>query len=78
MGAGRPALRLKFQDATDADHMEITLYNVRFEAPEASVSGRDPARMTVNFQAFYDSKAKGSARAIMVKMKGAQLKTSAY
>jgi len=77
-GAGRPALRLKFQDATDADHMEITLYNVRFEAPEASVSGRDPARMTVNFQAFYDSKAKGSARAIMVKMKGAQLKTSAY
>jgi len=78
-GAGRPALILKFQDATDADHMEITLYNVRFEAPEASVSGRDPARMSVNFQAFYDSKALGSAKAIMVKMKGAQLKTgSAY
>ena len=74
-GAGRPALILKFQDATDADHMEITLYNVRFEAPEASVSGRDPARMSVNFQAFYDSKALGSAKAIMVKMKGAQLKT---
>ncbi len=77
-GAGRPALKLKFQDATDADHMEITLYNVRFEAPEASVSGRDPARMSVNFQAFYDSKAKGAAAAIMVKMKGAQLQTSAY
>ena len=77
-GAGRPALKLKFQDATDADHMEITLYNVRFEAPEASVSGRDPARMSVNFQAFYDSKLLGSAKAITVKMKGTQLSTDAY
>lgn len=77
-GAGRPALILKFQDATDADHMEITLYNVRFEAPEASVSGRDPARMTVNFQGFYDSKAKGAAKAIQVKMKGTNLQTSPY
>jgi len=77
-GAGRPALKLKFQDATDADHMEIILYNVRFEAPTASVSGRDPARMSAGFQAFYDSKALGSASAIMVKMKGAQLSTDAY
>ena len=77
-GAGRPALKLKFQDASDADHMEILLFNVRFEAPEASVSGRDPARMSVNFQAFYDSKAKGAAAAIMVKMKGTNLSTSAY
>ena len=77
-GAGRPALKLKFQDADDADHMEIVLYNVRFEAPTASVSGRDPARMSVGFQAFYDSKALGSAKAITVKMKGTQLKTSAY
>ena len=77
-GAGRPALKLKFQDATDADHMEITLYNVRFEAPTASVSGRDPARMSVGFQAFYDSKALGSAKAIVVKMKGSQLSTDAY
>jgi hypothetical protein len=58
--------------------MEIVLYNVRFEAPEASVSGRDPARMSVNFQAFYDSKAKGAAKAIQVKMKGTNLSTTAY
>ena len=77
-GNGRPALKLKFQDAVDADHMEIDLYNVRFEAPEASVSGRDPARMSVNFQAFYDSKAAGSKKAIQIKMKGAQLSTSVY
>ena len=77
-GAGRPALKLKFQDASDADHMEIDLYNVRFEAPTASVSGRDPARMSVGFQAFYDSKAKGSAKAIQVKMKGTNLSTDAY
>jgi len=77
-GAGRPALKLKFQDADDADHMEIDLYNVRFEAPTASVSGRDPARMSAGFQAFYDSKAKGAAKAIQIKLKGTQLKASAY
>jgi len=51
---------------------------VRFEAPTASVSGRDPARMQVGFQAFYDSKAKGAAKAIQIKMKGTQLKTTDY
>ena len=77
-GQGRPALKLKFQDAVDADHMEIDLYNVRFEAPEASVSGRDPARMSVNFQAFYDAKETGAAKAIQIKLKGAGLSTSVY
>ena len=77
-GAGRPALKLKFQDALDADNMEITLFNVRFEAPEASVSGRDPARMTVGFQAFYDSKLTGANKAIVVKMKGSNLSTTTY
>ena len=77
-GQGRPALKMKFQDSDDADHMEIDLYNVRFEAPEASVSGRDPARMSVNFQAFYDAKATGAAKAIQVKLKGTQLSTTTY
>ena len=77
-GAGRPALILKFQDALDADNMEITLFNVRFEAPEASVSGRDPARMTVGFQAFYDSKLTGANKAIVVKMKGSNLSLTGY
>ena len=77
-GQGRPALLIKFQDQDDADHMEIQLYNVRFEAPEASVSGRDPARMSVNFQGFYDSKATGAAKAIQVKLKGTGLSTDAY
>lgn len=77
-GQGRPALKMKFQDTDDADHMEIDLYNVRFEAPEASVSGRDPARMTVNFQAFYDAQATGAAKAIQVKLKGTQLSTTTY
>ena len=79
-GQGTPALTLKFQDADkdDSDFMEIILYNIRFEAPEASVSGRDPARMSVGFQAFYDSKATGAQKAITVKMKGAQLQASDY
>ena len=79
-GKGKPALKFKFQDADrdDSDYLEINLFNVRFEAPTASVSGRDPARMSVGFQAFYDSRADGADKAIEVKMKGAQLQTSDY
>jgi hypothetical protein len=42
------------------------------------VSGRDPARMSVGFQAFYDSKATGAAKAITVKMAGTNLQSSNY
>ena len=79
-GKGKPALKFKFQDADrdDSDYLEINLFNVRFEAPTASVSGRDPARMSVGFQAFYDSRADGADKAISIKMKGAQLQTSTY
>ena len=80
-GQGTPALKLKFTGAGDlatTEFIEIDLYNIRFEAPTASVSGRDPARMSVGFQAFYDSKATGAAKAITVKMKGSNLQTSDY
>jgi len=80
-GQGTPALKLKFTGAGDlatTEFVEIDLYNIRFEAPTASVSGRDPARMSVGFQAFYDSKATGAQKAITVKMKGSNLQTSAY
>ena len=80
-GQGTPALKLKFTGAgtlATTEFVEIDLYNIRFEAPTASVSGRDPARMSVGFQAFYDSKATGAAKAITVKMKGSNLQTSDY
>jgi hypothetical protein len=80
-GQGTPALKLKFTAAGSAattDFVEIDLYNIRFEAPTASVSGRDPARMSVGFQAFYDSKATGAAKAITVKMAGTNLQSSNY
>lgn len=80
-GQGTPALKLKFTAAGDAastDFVEIDLYNIRFEAPTASVSGRDPARMSVGFQAFYDSKATGASKAITVKMAGTNLQSSDY
>ena len=80
-GQGTPALKLKFTGAGDlaaTEFIEIDLYNIRFEAPTASVSGRDPARMSVGFQAFYDSKATGANKAITVKMTGSNLQTSDY
>ena len=70
-GAGKPAITLKFAaEGALTDFIEIELYNVRFEAPEASVSGRDPNRMSVGFQAFYDATSNGAGKAIQVKMLG--------
>ena len=80
-GQGTPALKLKFTGAgtlATTEFVEIDLYNIRFEAPTASVSGRDPARMSVGFQGFFDSKATGAQKAITVKMKGSNLQTSDY
>jgi len=47
-----PALKLKFTDEAGADYFEIELYHLRFEAPEANVSGRDTNTMTLNFVAL--------------------------
>lgn len=81
-GSGIPALKFKFVGDDATDTVEIDLYNVRFEAPEASVSGRDPARMTVGFQAYHDlgpsSTVSGADKAIQVKMTGTGLKHSKY
>ena len=54
-GAGKDAIRLKFASEDGNDSLEFKFFNVRFEAPQASVSGRDANRMSVAFQAFYDA-----------------------
>ena len=76
-GSGIPSLKFVFVGDTAGDEIHIELYNVRFEAPEASVSGRDPARMTVGFQAFHDlgpasgtGAGKGADKAIQMKLIG--------
>ena len=72
-GGGKPAIRLKFTaEGALTDFIQIDLFNVRFEAPEASVSGRDPNRMSVGFQAFYDATSNGAGKAIEVKMLGSE------
>ena len=49
-----PVLKLVFQDEAGSDYIRFEFFKVRFEAPEASVSGRDTNTMTVNFVALYD------------------------
>tara|TARA_R100000005_G_C4968443_1_gene182323 strand:- start:294 stop:1325 length:1032 start_codon:yes stop_codon:yes gene_type:complete len=49
-----PSLKLKLIDEAGADYIDFEFYNIRFEAPEASVSGRDTNTMTVNFIGLYD------------------------
>ena len=69
LGAG--AIRLKFKNEAGTEYLEFEFYNVRFEAPEASVSGRDPNRMSVGFQAFFDAKQGGAQKSIQAVLSGA-------
>jgi len=79
-GAGKPAIKLKFASESGADYIEFKLFNVRFEAPEASVSGRDPNRMSVGFQAYYDATTLGSGKAVECKLvgSGSHIQTTNY
>ena len=79
-GAGKDAIRLKFASEDGNDYLEFKFFNVRFEAPTASVSGRDPNRMSVGFQAFYDASASGAGKAIEAKLvgSGSHVQTTAY
>ena len=79
-GAGKDAIRIKFASESGDDSLEFKFYNVRFEAPQASVSGRDANRMSVAFQAFYDATDKGAAKAIEAKLvgSGSHIQDTAY
>lgn len=47
-------MTLKFLDEAGADYIQFEFFKLRFEAPEASVSGRDTNTMSVGFVALYD------------------------
>lgn len=74
-GSATPAMVLNFAPESGTDYVEIKFFHLRFEAPEASVSGRDTQTMTVNFIALADTG--NSNDAMSVKTKGAQ-RTSTY
>lgn len=67
---GKGAIRVRFKNEAGTEFLEFEFYNVRFEAPEASVSGRDPNRMSVGFQAFYDAKQGGAQKSVQAILKG--------
>ena len=46
-------LKVQFGDDSTADLMTFNFYKIRFEAPEANVSGRDTNTMSVGFTALY-------------------------
>ena len=70
------ALRLKLSDEAGTDSIEIDFFHVRFESPEASVSGRDTNTMTVNFIGLFD--AVTNSKAMQVTMLGTQLSATQY
>ena len=78
--AADPTITLDLQSEADNDteYIKIYLYNVRFEAPEASVSGRDTNTMTVGFVALYDATTSGADKAMRIQGKGGALGTSAF
>lgn len=78
-GSSNDALKLVFKEedgsggSSASDYMEIQFYNVRFEAPESTVSGRDTQTMSVGFVALYDD----TAEAVMdIQLKGGAMGTA--
>ena len=78
-GGSNDALKLVFKEedgsggSSATNYMEIQFYNVRFEAPESTVSGRDTQTMSVGFVALYDD----TAEAVMdVQLKGGSMTAS--
>ncbi len=49
------ALKVQFGDDTTADLLTFNFYKIRFEAPEANVSGRDSQTLSVGFVALFDA-----------------------
>lgn len=79
-GSGKDAIRIRFASEDGNDSLEFKFFNVRFEAPQASVSGRDANRMSVAFQAFYDATADGAGKAIEARLigSGSHVRNTAY
>jgi FlaG/FlaF family flagellin (archaellin) len=48
-------LKVQFGDESTADVMVFNFYKIRFEAPDANVSGRDTQTMSVPFVALYST-----------------------
>lgn len=69
-----PVLSLYLKDEAAADFILFQFENIRFEAPEASVSGRDTNTMTVNFVALYDD----NRGCMTVTAQGLQLSSTQY
>ena len=46
-------LKVQFGDESTADVVTFNFYKIRFEAPDANVSGRDTQTMTVPFIALF-------------------------
>jgi hypothetical protein len=66
-------LKVQFGDESTADVLTFNFYKIRFEAPDANVSGRDTQTMTVPFIALYSP---DDSKMMDVVMKNAQ--SSAY
>ena len=79
-GADAPTISLKLLEESDGanNYLHINLYNVRFEAPSANVSGRDTNTMSVGFIALYDNTVSGADKTMNITMKGGAVGTSAY
>lgn len=76
--ASQSAIELHLIDEAGQDSIKFEFFHVFFEAPEASVSGRDTNTMSVNFTALYDDVSGGAAKAMTCTMEGANLASSAY
>ena len=67
-------MTLKFLDEAGSDFIEFEFFKLRFEAPTASVSGRDTNTMSVGFVGLYDD----NLGAMRVTAQGTALRDAQY
>lgn len=76
-GSTNTALKVQFGSDSVADLLTFNFYKIRFEAPEANVSGRDSQTLSVGFVALFDAGGSNPADKMMdIVMKNDQ--SSAY
>jgi hypothetical protein len=72
------AMTLTLKDEGGTESITFDFKKVFFEAPEASVSGRDTNTMTVNFTGLYDDTTAGAAKSMTCVLVGNNLQATTY
>tara|TARA_R110002020_G_scaffold401410_2_gene611648 strand:- start:4403 stop:5422 length:1020 start_codon:yes stop_codon:yes gene_type:complete len=76
--SGTSAMTLKFVGDTSNEFIQFDFYHLFWDAPDASVSGRDTNTMTAGFTALFNPDSGEDNKAMRCTMKGASLQSTPF